>query len=437
MRPTWTDLSSATRLAPLPDYYGQRYASWPLPDRQALAAPYISPGHLDQMAAWCGFPEDLDQALRRACRRLDTHPGLKLAALFLHWALFVERPFYLTAWFEALATGLWGEEAAMLGLCVLCRQVPHTLEDLARRDHPKPEDVSTNFRQLHQYAQPHHARTGHWGLMNAAWCALCVTPYLNTAHHLRFNPTKLEYDYHFYRHLPTGRLLGLAGGGIPLRADGLLCDEGERPAFTSTWQLQVRRVIAHQIMPSGFISPTPSCHDLGDTEQILGPGDILLGFHIPSGPGYTVDNCRLSFEAALALFARAYPEVRPRGFISHSWLYSPQLPLMLREQDSRIIQVQRSLFLMPGFVDSGAFATFLFNLDSLPPPARLPRDSRLRALVRDWLLAGRHLSAGCALLPLDDLGRYGHQAYAGAEDWAGFARLAGMPEAPGASSPAQ
>ncbi len=423
---TWAELANSARLKELPEYYGQRFPGWTPSTEAELAAPYIGAEDLARLPNLCGFPEDLTEALGRACARIDAHREMKLLALYLHWAIFVERPFYLSAWFESLEAGAWGGEAAMLGLCVLCREIPRTLRDLARRKHPNPDDVTGNFKQLVEYARPRREKTGHWGLANAAWCALCVTPWLNTAHHLRFNPAKLDHDFNFYRHRQTGALLGLAGGGIALRGDGLLCDEGEVPALETSFRQTGGQALAHRLSPAGFISLKAEAFDLAPYEKILGQGDILLSFHIPRKPGYTVDNCRASFYAALELFEQAYPEVKPKGFISHSWLYSPQLPLMLEEGDSRIIQLQRQLFLMPAFVDRDAFAIFLYMLDSMPNPEQLPADSRLRALVRDWLMQGRYLSVGCALLPIQDLPRFGGTPYFRQEELDAFKHLSGV-----------
>ena len=79
--------------------------------------------------------------------------------------------------------------------------------------------------------------------------------------------------------------------------------------------------------------------------------------------------------------------------------------------------------ILGGVVALGAIgvAAFVF----LTAPERLPADTRLRALVRDWLLAGRHLSVGGALLPLADWQRFGQTPYFREEDLAAFRKLAG------------
>ena len=216
----------------------------------------------------------------------------------------------------------------------------------------------------------------------------------------------------------------LAGPGLELRADGLLPAEGEAPAFETVYEREGSRVLAHRLRASGFIGPRPERFDLADYEVLVRPGDTLLGFHIPTGPGYDIPTSRASFEAALDLFLKVYPEVPVKGFYCDSWLFSPQLALMIKPADSRIVAIQRELFMLPIHADKEAFGTFLYGLDRLPKPEDLAHDSRLRALVRTWLMEGRYLSVGGAILPLDELARFEQTPYFKQAELDEFAALA-------------
>ncbi len=422
---SWQEISRAAGFGRLPAYFAERWAEF-IPDEQDLSKPLLREADVLRYGDWFGFEEDWVAQIRLAAKRIDMAPDLKLAAVFLHWALFIARPFYEVPWFSSLATGALGGQAAMFGLCVLCREAPRTVDDLRRRGHPDPADVLRNFRNVGDYSRQRKKLQGGYGLGNDAWCALCVTPWLNTARHLRFAPAALWYDYTFYRHRESGRALVLAGGGLGLRADGLLPAEGEQPSFYTVYERVGERALAHRVSAAGHVCPAAEWFDLSSYEPLLRRGDILLGFHIPDGPGYDIPTCRASFKAALALFEKVYPEVRHKGFLCDSWLFSPHLQLMMRPEDSRILRIQREMHLIPIHSDREAFAVFLYGLDSLPPPDRLPADTRLRALVRDWLLAGRHLSVGGALLPLADWQRFGQTPYFREEDLAAFRKLAGQ-----------
>ena len=421
----WQELSGAAGFGRLPDYFGERWAEF-TPDDRELAAPLLREADMLRYGDWFGFDADWVAQIRLAARRIDGNPALKLAAVFLHWALYVARPFYEVPWFASLAAGALDGQAAMFGLCVLCREAPRTVIDLRRRGHPNPADVLRNFRDVGAYSRQYKKLRGRYGLGNDAWCALCVTPWLNTARHLRFAPVALWYDYMFYRHRESGQALVLAGGGMGLRADGLLPAAGERPAFYTVYEREGKRALAHRVSPAGYVRPAAGWIDLSAYEPLLRQGDILLGFHIPEGPGYDIPTCRASFAAALALFGEVYPEVSHKGFLCDSWLFSPHLQLMMKPEDSRILRIQREMYMIPIHSDKEAFAVFLYGLDRLPPPERLPADTRLRACVRDWLMAGRHLSVGGALLPLADWQSFGQTPYFREEDLADFRKMAGI-----------
>lgn len=431
MRRTWQDMVKAIGLTPMFDYYRQRWAEFPQPDQAQLDQPFLNEEDIARYPEWLQFDAELTGLCRRVSAMIDADRELKTAALFLHWALFLERPFYLTEYFTALDAERLGDMRGMFGMCVLLREVPRTLADLRRRDHPNPRDVTDNFHQVLKYAKPYHEKTGRWGLRNACWCALCVTPYLNTAHHLRFAPARLSLDFTFYRHRESGDLLCLAGGGMPLRHDGLLPVDHKTGDYVTTWSRDGDIIRAHRVSASGFVYPEAERFDVSGYEVAVKQGDALLGFHIPRGPGYDVDTCLRSFEAALKLFGETYPEVEHKGFYCDSWLFSPQLPLMMTARDSGIITIQQQTFMLPCHSDKEAFATFLYRLDSLPQPERLPRDSRLQSLVRDHLMAGRHLTVGSAVLPIADWRRFGETPWYREEELRYFAGIARDGEAMG------
>ena len=425
MHTSWESLEKKIGLTRLPPYFRRLWKEDEGASERELLLPLLAERDIANYPDWFGFSRELTGHIRRVSALIDRDRDLKAAAVFLHWALYIARPFYFVPWFPGLAADKLGQDAALFGLCVLCREAPRTVLDLERRNHPNPKDVLDNFKQVNDYAKAFFKQEGHWGLGNAAWCALCVTPFLNTAHHLRFAPAVLGYAYTLYRHKKTQALLCLAGGGMGLRQDGLVPADGQSPALETVYEKWGDRVLAHRVRASGFVSPRPERFDLGEYEALIASGDTLLGFHIPSGPGYDIPTCIKSFDAALKLFGTTYPEVRHKGFYCDSWLFSPQLALLMTPEESRIVAIQRQMFMLPIHSDREAFATFLYNLDKMPEPAELPGGSRLQALVREHLMQGRHLTVGGAVLPLIDLPRFGQTPYFREEDLALFRELQG------------
>ncbi|MGI6235069.1 MAG: acyltransferase domain-containing protein [Christensenellales bacterium] len=416
MTNTWWTLQNELRLPDLPDYLGPAWTRF-LPLKEELTrVPFINPVDFALYADWFGFEDGLINQLKAMASRIDADARLKTVAVFLNWAMFSSAPFYKLPDMNAPEPGILGEDKGLFSILLLTRQVPHTLLDLDRRGIARA-DVMKNFKSLKGFAEAYKKREGAWGMDLYFWNALCVTPYLNTAHHLRFNPVTFDRPYTVYRHRDSGDLLCLADGGEGYHRDGLPAKTKADTAFTTVYENKGEQVLVHRVSPSGFVFSAPAWFDLRQYERLVDKHDVLLSFHIPTGEGYTVDNCKRSFDAALAFFKRHFPEIAPKGFYCDSWLFSPQLPLMLSPEESRIIQIQRETFMIPLYDDMENFATFVYQIDRMPEnKADLAQDSRLRRVIREHLLNGHPLTGGGMVLPLSELHRFGNQPYFRQED---------------------
>ena len=81
-------------------------------------------------------------------------------------------------------------------------------------------------------------------------------------------------------------------------------------------------------------------------EAKLKKGDILLGTHIPGGPGYEPSRLKSSIQWAGDFFDRYFPEIPVKGFGSESWLYDPHLRLLLKE-NANILKMQDQMYIYP------------------------------------------------------------------------------------------
>lgn len=420
---SWSSLSRELGFPDLPDYLDTVWPHFQDNRHSLMQGPLVAAADLAQYGAWFGFEPDLIDALKAASAAVEADPKLKLAAHFLHWAMFDSAPFYKVPGMAAPEPRVMGEDRGLFAILLLTRQVPQTLKEMARRG-MAPEGVTGNFKSLKGFSDGYRKRTGRYGMDLYFWNALCVTPYLNTAHYLRFNPVTFSWPYTMYRHQTTGEVLCLVTGEKDCRADGLTPEQAGSCAFTASCRQEGSLMTAHRISPCGFVEDRPITVDLAGYERLLGQGDVLLSFHIPTGEGYTVDNCRQSFDAALTFFDRYFPEVQPRGFYCDSWLFSPQLPLMFAPEDSRMVRVQRECFMIPIYADKESFATFVFGTGKMPEdPADLPVKSRLHAALKSHLQAGNYLTVGGMVLPLDELHRFGSQPYFKKEDLHTFAQF--------------
>ncbi|MFD3436370.1 acyltransferase domain-containing protein [Streptomyces sp. NPDC058685] len=127
----------------------------------------------------------------------------------------------------------------------------------------------------------------------------------------------------------------------------------------------------------------------------LGPGDPVLGLHIPDflGP-LTPAACDRSLALARDFFPRHFPEETYRVADCHSWLLDPQLAAHL-PRDSHIRRFQdrfRTAYEEKETDDSGPVG-FVFGDPDLAA-ADLPRRTTLERAIGDHLRAGRHWYGG-------------------------------------------
>lgn len=423
MNAEWTALCAAIGLKGYPRHIGRGWDGFQAVRADLMREPVIAQRDLEQYGEWFGFDAALTDSLCRLSLRMEQDVNLKTAAVFLHWALFMRQPYYTLPDCPAPEPAVLGAERGLFAILVLTRQVPFTLRELAQRRLPDTGNVKGNFKSLKSFSQAYFRREGRWGMDLYFWNALCVTPYLNTVHYLRFNPVIFPWRYTLYRNRADGRWLCLADGGLHMRADGQTSERPDDRAFTTIRRRDGKLVTAHRVSPAGFVRPAAETFSLDGYERMISRGDALLSFHIPTGPGYTVAECKQSFVEAFAFFDRHFPEVGTRGIYCSSWLFSPQLQFILDARRSRIADMQAESFLLPIYADKEDFATFVFRLDHMPDdPGDLPHRTSLQAGLRSWLMLGGYLTVGGMLLPRGEVDHFGSHPHDKAQDLAEFRR---------------
>lgn len=168
-----------------------------------------------------------------------------------------------------------------------------------------------------------------------------------------FIPFQFEDPFTMYRHVHTEEVIALRHAGEEFRSDGQrngingVFDPGGH--FTSKWEENDDHIIANRINPMGYVEREPTSIAKKEWEPVLQRGDILLALHIPSGPGYTPERLKHSMSLAIELYANYFPELNIKGFWSASWLYDTRLSLILDNEKSNIVLVQRQFYNYPTF----------------------------------------------------------------------------------------
>ncbi len=166
-----------------------------------------------------------------------------------------------------------------------------------------------------------------------------------------FIPYRFGDSFTMYRNKSTGKVIALKHAGEQFRRDGQFNGINEVfdavGPFTSLWQETNDSITANPINPMGFVEKNTITLSKKDWDMALVQGDTLLALHVPSGPGYTPERLRNSMVLALEFYDKYFPELPIKGFWSESWLYDSRLSLVLDNETSNIIKVQRQFYLYP------------------------------------------------------------------------------------------
>ena len=229
----------------------------------------------------------------------------------------------------------------------------------------------------------------------------------------RFNfiPYRLDENIRVYRNRESGEVLTFYAEEMSVRRDGQINgvnDIADANARTVTFSDADGRIVGTPVSPAGLFETKQVELDATRWELVLQKGDILLGTHIPGGPGYEPARLKSSIQWAGDFFDRYFPEIPIKGFGSESWLYDPHLRLLLKE-NSNILRMQDQMYIYP--IESGGDMMFreLFLGNDHPTEADCKTSLQRAALAR--LRQGKQFTACSMFILREDVDRIGGLVY--------------------------
>ena len=226
-----------------------------------------------------------------------------------------------------------------------------------------------------------------------------------------FIPYRLDEDIRAYRHRETGEVVTFYAETLRVRRDGQLdgvndvTDEHAYEAFFEETEDVIRGI---PVSPAGLIETEVRELAVKDWELVLQRGDILLGTHIPGGPGYEPARLKSSIQWAKDFFAYYFPEIPFKGFGSESWLYDPHHRLLLNE-NSNILRMQDQMYIYP--IESGDDMMYgeLFHGNNKPTDEDCKTSLQRAALKR--VREGKQFTACSFFILREDAGKLGGVLY--------------------------
>ena len=226
-----------------------------------------------------------------------------------------------------------------------------------------------------------------------------------------FIPYRLDEDIRVYRNRESGETVAFYGEDLKIRRDGQIDgvnDITDSQAYEISFAEEGDKITGTPISPAGLMEKTPVALDSSRWELVLRKGDILLGTHIPGGPGYEPSRLKSSILWAGDFFARYFPEIPVKGFGSESWLYDPHLRLLLNE-DANILKMQDQMYIYP--IESGGDMMFreLFVGNDNPTEADCHTGLQRKALAR--VRRGGQFTACAMFILKEDAAKVGGLLY--------------------------
>ena len=234
-----------------------------------------------------------------------------------------------------------------------------------------------------------------------------------------FIPYKFADDFTMYRHVESGKVTALSHAGLCFRRDGQydgtnqVHDETGR--FISVWDETDASVTANRINPMGFVEKEPVTLFKKDWRPGLVQGDSLLALHIPAGPGYVPEKLKSSMRMALDFYAKYYPELPIKGFWSESWLYDTRLSLVLDNEKSNIIQVQRQFYNYP-ILESDKMLRYELFGDWKADPEKVELKTSLQKAAAAYMASGTRFNTLSMVVLKEEADKMGQMPYITEED---------------------
>ena len=233
----------------------------------------------------------------------------------------------------------------------------------------------------------------------------------------RFNfiPYRLDENIRAYRNKETREVITFYAEEMRIRRDGQIDgvnDVFDAQAYDNVFEETAGVIRGIPVSPAGIMEKEVVELKADEWELVLKRGDILLGTHIPGGPGYEPARLKSSIKWAGDFFEKYFPEIDIKGYGSESWLYDPHLRLLLDEK-SNICQMQNQMYIYP--IESGGGMMYRELFEGNDNPTRADCRTSLQHKAIDRVEGGGQFTASSMFILKEDVRNVGGVLYGTAE----------------------
>ena len=390
---------------------------------------FLTPESLRESCGYVGLPEEVAPDVIAGGRRIAAGPAL--TALAWHERRLLGEHKTNSRFWLAIAQAL-GDHAGMLHLIVLLSFIPETRKLHEARGIPR-EIVLDTMSDFLLCMKRYRALHGVWGVADmyaGGWLQNHITGVIYRLGRLQFIPAAFRREVVAFRHRASGAVAALVKSDREFRRDGYPNGAGGVTETEGLWRATFAEndaeAVGHPVDPArGCALPRPVRLARAEWDRALAPGEPTLDIHIPAGPPLAPEACRESLVRATEFFPRHFPGKPFKAFVCGSWLFDAQLEQYL-PPTSNLVRFLSEFYLLPATGGRWSALRFVFQRleglhggvaipeDAAPESMGLkdfPRRTTLERAILEHIERGGHWRATGALLLVEDLPKYGTQAY--------------------------
>jgi len=281
---------------------------------------------------------------------------------------------------------VFGREASLFYLHAALQRLPLTEQKYSERGLSDALFVET-LRDISIWVQHAYNLVGFYAIGNFSWIWRHLEAKLFRLGGMQFMATPFSGIVKGFYNKKADITVFLCGDGMELRANGDMqgvCNkEKTTDGFVTEYIETEHYFIGNPITPIGKGMNIQVKLNRNEWEKVLDKDDTLLELHIPRDiTSFDIAFLKDSYEQAKQFYATYFPEVKCKGMVSHSWLFTPQLREML-PPSSRIVKFQQQFYLYPTAGSESFLWNYVFNEITEKKDAK--PDNSLRKQVLSYL----------------------------------------------------
>lgn len=369
------------------------------------------------------YQVDLDtkQLLMEAVSAVEEDPVLFHFSKFLVWDMCSERNRLDGGAYRNMTPACMKRQRELFSFLLLLSCVEPSMQQLRERGVPEEDYGEIPYRPMQ--IQFEKLKKGDKKVSDFPWDKNFYTCSIFLMDRFLFIPYCFGDAFTMYRNNVTKKVKALRYGGEEFRSDGQINGVNDvydsKGAFVSRWEETEDYITGNPVNPMGFVEREPITLSKNKWETALCPGDHLLALHVPSGEGYQPARLHKSMRMALEFFDRHFPELNIKGFWSESWLYDPRLSLVLKEESSNIIKVQRQMYLYPIKEGDGMLRYEVFG-DWKANPGKLEAKTSLQKAAAAYMGTGARFHTTSMIILREEVDYTDRYPYITREDMDAF-----------------